>query len=71
MHTAPRLSRSNSTDVQLLFDAASVEFFADGGLTAMTDIFFPTKPFNKLHIKSKEGMILRTLEIASVQSIWD
>lgn len=71
VHTAPRLSRSNSTDVQLLFDAASVEFFADGGLTAMTDIFFPTKPFNKLHIKSKEGMILRTLEIASVQSIWD
>lgn len=71
VHTAPRLSRSNSTDVELLFDAASVEFFADGGLTAMTDIFFPTQPFNKLQIKSKEGMLLRTLEIASIKSIWD
>jgi fructan beta-fructosidase len=71
IHYAPRLSNSKSTNAELMIDLASVEFFADGGLNVMTDIFFPTKPFNKLQFKSVEGITLKTLKIAPIKSIWE
>ena len=36
----------------LIIDVASVELFADGGLTTMTSVFFPTISFNKLSFQS-------------------
>ena len=36
----------------LIIDVASVELFADGGLTTMTSVFFPTISFNKLRFQS-------------------
>lgn len=69
-HMAPRISKDKPTDVTLLVDAASVEFFADYGLTVMTDIFFPNKPFDKVSIKSPNGIQLKQLEYAKVKSIW-
>lgn len=71
VQTAQRVSISNSTAVQMLFDATSVEFFADGGLNVMTANFFPTKPFNKLQIQSENGILLKTLQLAKIKSIWD
>jgi len=47
MHTAPRLSTARSADITLIIDHASVEMFADGGLTVMTEIFFPSKPYDQ------------------------
>jgi fructan beta-fructosidase len=47
---APRIAKQNNTDVTLIIDAASMELFADKGLTVMTAIFFPKKPLNKVGI---------------------
>ncbi|RYF71074.1 MAG: glycoside hydrolase family 32 protein, partial [Cytophagaceae bacterium] len=55
-HTAPRIATGNNLSLTLLADVASVELFADGGLTVMTDIFFPDQPLNKLYIKSATGI---------------
>src|SRR5205085_1907598 len=52
---APRASRSNVLKLHLVFDAASVELFADGGAIAMTDIFFPTTDFTDFEFAGVGG----------------
>lgn len=60
-HTAPRLSSDATVSLTLLVDAASVELFADKGLTVMTDIFFPDKPMNKVYVRSAAGITISKL----------
>ncbi|GGI28717.1 glycoside hydrolase family 32 protein [Pedobacter mendelii] len=54
-HSAPRISNSQTGKLDLILDAASIEVFADEGITSITDTFFPTSPINKLEI-SKSGI---------------
>ena len=51
---APRLSNTTNMDLSILLDKTSIELFADGGLTVMTALFFPTHPYTKWEIISKE-----------------
>lgn len=51
-HTAPRLSDNPVMDMTLIIDDASVELFADGGLSVMTSIFFPDKNYSDISIES-------------------
>ncbi|MEJ0082652.1 MAG: GH32 C-terminal domain-containing protein [Puia sp.] len=44
IHYAPRIAKSKESDLTVILDNSSVELFADGGLTCMTDIFFPELP---------------------------
>ncbi len=55
IHTAPRLVDNNIIELQVLVDVASIEFFADEGRTVLTDIFFPTEPFNKIELFTEGG----------------
>ncbi|GAB2534656.1 glycoside hydrolase family 32 protein [Spirosoma aerophilum] len=67
-HTAPRLSMGNQISLSLLVDAASVELFADNGLSVMTDIFFSDKTLNKLLIKSAQGISVDNLTYTKMTS---
>lgn len=69
-HTAPRIAKTSGTSVKLIVDVASVELFADDGLSVMTDIVFPTRTFNKLEIRSVIPYQIRNLSIASIKGIW-
>jgi fructan beta-fructosidase len=50
---APRISRKQQLDVTLIIDVASIELFADDGLTVMTAIFFPVKDFTHISVNRK------------------
>lgn len=50
---APRLSDQPQLTMQLMIDVASVEVFADDGLTCMTAIFFPSENFNRFRLFGK------------------
>ncbi|MVN78876.1 glycoside hydrolase family 32 protein [Hymenobacter sp. HMF4947] len=65
-HTAPRLATVPAADMRLLFDATSVEVFADHGLTVMTELFFPTAPLTKLTLKATDGLTLQELTYSKV-----
>jgi fructan beta-fructosidase len=70
-HTAPRIGDHRILKMRLLFDAASVELFADDGKTALTDIFFPTQDFNDFEIYAQDGTIrLFQLKMWKLKSIW-
>ncbi len=62
-HSAPRLARTTTADLQLHVDVTSVELFADGGLTAMTSLFFPREPNTSMRLSSEAGLALRTLTL--------
>jgi len=55
VHRAPRIADTDIVKMHLVFDVASVELFADGGAVAVTDIFFPTVPFDRLSVYAGGG----------------
>jgi fructan beta-fructosidase len=69
-HTAPRLTTDTKMNMTLLIDVSSVELFADDGLSVMTAIFFPFKPYKKVQIKSSETFRIQQLELIKLKSIW-
>jgi len=58
-HFAPRIAVSKNTGFYAIVDKASIEFFADGGLTVMTDIFFPMYPYTKINIISNNKQTIK------------
>src|SRR5690606_36489734 len=61
----------NSREVRIFVDEASVEVFVDNGKLVLTDIVFPTEPYNKVELYSTHGTFkLDGAEIWSLKSIW-
>jgi fructan beta-fructosidase len=69
-HIAPRFIKNHGINLSLIIDVSSVELFADDGLTVMTEIFFPNKPYNKITIHAKEKLTIKKLGYAKFKSIW-
>jgi fructan beta-fructosidase len=69
-HVAPRFTGKSKMNISLLIDVSSVELFADDGLTVMTSVFFPSKPYNKIIVRSADAANIKKLEYISFKSIW-
>ncbi|GAC1381443.1 MAG: glycoside hydrolase family 32 protein [Ginsengibacter sp.] len=69
-HYAPRFSNNSNSDLTLIVDSASIELFADNGLTVMTGIFFPHHIFKNIRIKCNVDFALRYLTFTKLKSIW-
>ena len=67
---APRFSANKNTDITLVIDVASVEVFADKGLSVLTAIFFPTSDYTDITISSKDGFVIKTLNLSHLNSAW-
>jgi fructan beta-fructosidase len=71
VHRAPRLAEGDILRLRLLFDVASAELFADDGATVLTDIFFPSEPFDRLVLGAEGGSFtLRAGEVTELRTIW-
>lgn len=69
-HTAPRLSSDKKADITLIVDRASIELFADNGLSVMTCVFFPSTDYSSINIESASGMIINSLDYTKLKSIY-
>jgi fructan beta-fructosidase len=69
-HLAPRISTDNRVKVSLIVDVASIELFADNGLTVMTDVFFPDEIINTLHIERDKSTKVSDLKVYTIKSIY-
>jgi len=69
-HTAPRFAATKETDFVLVIDNASVEMFADNGLTVMTDIFFPGEDYSILRIQSPAHFTASKISFNRLRPIW-
>jgi fructan beta-fructosidase len=66
--TAPRLSTDKTISLTLLVDVASIELFADNGLSVMTSVFFPEEDMSKLTLKSTSGVTISKLTYTKLKS---
>lgn len=69
-HVAPRLINNQKLNLSLVIDVSSVELFADNGLTVMTEIFFPSKPYNHILLQSPKNISVQSLSYSKLNSIW-
>ena len=69
-HFAPRFTNKTRMDISLVIDISSVELFADGGVTVMTEIFFPNKPYSEVSIQSADSALMKKFEYIKLNNIW-
>jgi fructan beta-fructosidase len=63
---------SETIDMTIYLDHASVELFADGGQCVMTDIMFPNERFSKIELVVSEGEVeLIEGKITELKGIWN
>lgn len=67
-HVAPRLSDNGKMDISLIIDVSSVELFADEGLSAMTEIFFPNKPYTQIRLESGSNIVIKKMEYIALSA---
>jgi fructan beta-fructosidase len=70
-HKAPRLSQQTNLDLTLIIDNASVELFADDGLSVMTSVFFPNEPFTNITLQSPEHLKLKTVQYSKLKRMYE
>ena len=70
MNYAPRLSSSDEIFLSIYLDLASIEVFADNGLSVLTSVLFPNEKFSKMNIKTSEKLILKNFTYTPLNSIW-
>jgi fructan beta-fructosidase len=71
-HTAPRFDTTTQMDLDVIIDKASIELFADNGLTVMTDLYFSTKPYTKVEIRAlvKDKIKIKQLKFHKLKHIF-
>lgn len=69
IHYGPRIAQTNSSKITMILDNASLELFADQGLTTMTEIFFPDQPFNTVQ-QGVSRKPLDDIKVSQLSSIW-
>lgn len=67
---APHLSNKQLSNVELIVDASSVEFFADNGLTVMSSVFFSTVPYDSCKMISEQGGVIKDVILFPMVSAW-
>lgn len=70
MNYAPRLSSSSEIALSIYLDLASIEVFADNGLSVLTSVLFPNEKFSKINIKTSEKLLLKNFTYTPLNSIW-
>ena len=56
--------------MQVFIDHSSIEIFADGGRTVLTEIFFPNSRYNKITLNSGKSDWFISGSIHQLSSIW-
>jgi fructan beta-fructosidase len=70
VHYGPRIADTKNASFTLILDNASIELFADEGLTTMTEIFFPDTPFDAMQLKPAKGAVFQELTIRALEPVW-
>lgn len=71
IHTAERFTKNKRIKLHVFVDASSVELFADDGTVCITELLFPSRPFNKVELLSEGGkMNLISGQCFPLKRIW-
>lgn len=70
-HSVPYIVNTPEVEWTLLIDVASVEFFTAEGRVVVTDVFYPSEPFDLVEVFTENGIInVVDGSVTELQSIW-
>ena len=70
VHVAPREARTKTVPLHLFFDVSSAELFS-GAEVAVTDVFFPKQPFDRVQLVVEGAPVqLLQADFYPLESIW-
>ncbi|MCG6191289.1 glycoside hydrolase family 32 protein [Maribellus maritimus] len=69
LHTAPYSKNSENVKMDIYVDLSSIEVFINDGELVLTDLVFPTTPYQKVSI-IKGQKHLKKGDVYSIQTIW-
>ncbi len=74
--TAKRETKNKIIQLKLFLDTSAIELFADGGVTAMTALFFPTEPLSYITIEFRSAnteneVSVRSITVQGLNSVYD
>jgi fructan beta-fructosidase len=67
---APRMVTGKPLRMTVVVDVSSIELFADEGLSVMTGIFFPSKPYTQVRLQSTDNIRVKQLVYTPLRNIW-
>lgn len=71
LHEAEVIAHDNRVTLHVFVDASSVEVFANGGETVMTDLIFPSEQSDEIELFVEGGsVLLRSLQVYEYSSVW-
>lgn len=71
LHSVPYIVNTPEVEWTLVIDVASLEFFTVGGRIAITNVFYPTEPFDTIEVFSENGGItISNGSVTELKSIW-
>lgn len=65
--TAPTFEKDGSLSLRIYLDKSSIEVFGNDGKFVITDLVFPTDPYNSLAISSEGKVIVTALKIYEIK----
>jgi len=65
---APRIVKGGNLSLTVILDVASVEVFADGGLSVLTDTFFSNGVLDQLHVQAAKPLTFQKIQYAEIQA---
>ena len=71
IHLAKRENKDLKVKMHLLLDVSSIELFADGGQVVLTDLFFPSTPFDSMALFCEGGKVeIMKGQLWKLKGIW-
>ena len=71
MHNMPYESDEPVVDWHIFIDNSSIELFAAGNRVVMTDVFYPSRPFDTIEVFTQNGTVgLIDAKLIELNSIW-
>lgn len=64
--TAKRETKNKIVQLKLYLDTSAIELFGDGGVTAMTALFYPTEPLSSINIAFNSSVSANELSVVSI-----
>lgn len=70
-HSVPYIVNTPMVEWKLLVDVSSLEFFTAGGRVVITDLFYPSEPFDTVELFTDNGIIhVSNASVTKLKSIW-
>ncbi len=69
-HEAKMIQGSELRSISVFVDYSSLEVFVNEGELVMTELVFPTKPYNKVELNWEGAMPVREMRMSEVNAIW-